>query len=130
MERIIIIVRDEVGVIAGAARALADSGVNIESLDTERAGEQGVIILTTDDTDTALRALAQAGFRAATDDSLVFRLPDQPGALAEVAERFRAAGVNIRSLHILDRRAGQAVVALSANDLEEARRLLDPESLV
>ena len=130
MERIIIIVRDEVGVIAGAARALADSGVNIESLDTERAGEQGVIILTTDDTDRALRALAQAGFRAATDDSLVFRLPDQPGALAEVAERFRAAGVNIRSLHILDRRAGQAVAALSANDLEEARRLLDPESLV
>ena len=130
MERIIIIVQDEVGVIAGAARALADSGVNIESLDTERAGEQGVIILTTDDTDRALRVLAQAGFRAATDDSLVFRLPDQPGALARVAERFRAAGVNIRSLHILDRRAEHAVVALSASDLEGARRLLDPESLV
>ena len=130
MERIIIIVRDEVGVIAGVARALADSGVNIESLDTERAGEQGIITLTTDNTDTALRALAGAGFRAATDDSLVFRLPDEPGALARVAERFRAAGVNIQSLHILDRRAGQALVALSAHDLEEARKLLDPESLV
>ena len=62
MERIIIIVRDEVGIIAGVARALADRGVNIESLDTERAGEQGIITLTTDDTDTALRALAGAGF--------------------------------------------------------------------
>ena len=61
MERIIIIVRDEVGVIAGVARALADRGVNIESLDTERAGEQGIITLTTNDTDTALRALAGAG---------------------------------------------------------------------
>ena len=130
MERIIVIVRDEVGVIAGVARALADRGVNIESLDTERAGEQGIITLTTDDTDTALRALAGAGFRAATDDSLVFRLPDEPGALARVAERFKAAGVNIRSLHILDRRAGQAVVALSAHDLEEARKLLDPGSIV
>ena len=130
MERIIIIVRDEVGVIAGVARALADSGVNIESLDTERAGEQGIIILTTDDTDTALRALAQAGFRAATDDSLVFRLPDEPGALAKVAERFKAAGVNIQSLHILDRRAGQATVALSTHDRAEAERLLAPESLV
>ena len=130
MERIIIIVRDEVGVIASVTRALADREVNIESLDTERAGEQGIITLTTDDTDTALKALAQAGFRATTDDSLVFRLPDQPGALARVAERFKAAGVNIQSLHILDRRAGQAVVALSAQDREEARKLLDPESMI
>ena len=38
--------------------------------------------------------------------------------------------MNIQSLHILDRRAGQALVALSAHDLEEARKLLDPESLV
>jgi hypothetical protein len=130
MERIIIIVRDEVGVIAGVTRALADQDVNIESLDTERAGEQGIITLTTDDTDRALRALKEAEFRAVTDDSLVFRIPDEPGALAKVAERFKAAGVNIQSLHILDRRAGQAVVALSAQDREEARKLLDPESLV
>ena len=130
MERIIIIVRDEVGVIAGVARALADRGINIESLDTERAGEQGIITLTTDDTNRALLALKDAEFRAVTDDSLVFRLPDEPGALARVAERFKAAGVNIQSLHILDRRAGQAVVALSAQDREEARKLLDPESLV
>ena len=130
MERIIIIVRDEVGVIAGVARALADRGINIESLDTERAGEQGIITLTTDDTNRALLALKDAEFRAVTDDSLVFRLPDEPGALARVAERFKAAGVNIQSLHILDRRAGQAVVALSVQDREEARKLLDPESLV
>ena len=130
MERIIIIVRDEVGVIAGVARALADRGINIESLDTERAGEQGIITLTTDDTNRALLALKDSEFRAVTDDSLVFRLPDEPGALARVAERFKAAGVNIQSLHILDRRAGQAVVALSAQDREEARKLLDPESLV
>ena len=130
MERIIIIVRDEVGVIAGVARALADRGINIESLDTERAGEQGIITLTTDDTNRALLALKEAEFRAVTDDSLVFRIPDEPGALARVAERFKAVGVNIQSLHILDRRAGQAVVALSAQDREEARKLLDPESLV
>ena len=130
MERIIIIVRDEVGVIAGVARALADRGINIESLDTERAGEQGIITLTTDDTNRALLALKEAEFQAVTDDSLVFRIPDEPGALARVAERFKTAGVNIQSLHILDRRAGQAVVALSAQDREEARKLLDPESLV
>ena len=102
MERIVIIVRDRVGLIADVAQALADADVNIESLDTERTGEQGIITLTTDDTDQALHALKDAGYRAVTDDSLIFRLPDQPGSLARVAERFKEAGVNIQSLHILD----------------------------
>ena len=130
MERIVIIVRDRVGLIADVARALADADVNIESLDTERTGEQGIITLTTDDTDLALHALKEAEFRAVTDDSLIFRLPDQPGSLARAAERFKEAGVNIRSLHILDRRDGQATVALTTLDRSQAEALLDPDSIV
>ncbi len=130
MERIVIIVRDRVGLIADVAQALADADVNIESLDTERTGEQGIITLTTDDTDQALHALKDAGYRAVTDDSLIFRLPDQPGSLARVAERFKEAGVNIQSLHILDRRDGQATVALTTLDRARAEALLDPDSVV
>ena len=130
MERIVIMARNEVGVIADIATALADVGVNIESINTERAGEQGIVTLTTDDTDRALHALNDAGFKAATDDSLIFRLPDEPGALARVAERFKAAGVNIQSLHILDRRSGYATVALTTDDRPRAEALVDPESMV
>ena len=130
MERIVIIVRDRVGLIADVARALADADVNIEPLDTEGTGEQGVLTLTTGDMDRALHALKDAGFRAATDDSLIFRLPDQPGALARVAERFKEAGVNIQSLHILDRREDQAIVALTTLDRSQAEALLDPDSIV
>lgn len=130
MERIVIMARDEVGVIADVAKALADAGINIESINTERAGEQGIVTLTTDDTDRALHALNDAGFKAATDDSLIFRLPDEPGALARVAERFKEASVNIQSLHILDRRSGYATVALTTDDRTRASELVDPDSLV
>lgn len=130
MERIVIIVRDRVGLIADIARALADANVNIESLDTEKTGEQGIMTLTTDDTDRALHALREAGYRAATDDALIFRLPDQPGSLARVAERFKEAGVNIQSLHILDRGDGQATVALTTLDRAQAEALLDPDTIV
>ena len=130
MERIVIMARNEVGVIADVATALADAGINIESINTERAGEQGIVTLTTDDTDRALHALNDAGFKAATDDSLIFRLPDEPGALARVAERFKEAGVNIQSLHILDRRSGYATVALTTDARHRASELVDPDSLV
>ena len=133
MERIVVIADDQPGVIADLARALGDAGVNIESLNTERAGEQGIITLTTDDTDRALRALTAAGFRATTDDPILFRLPDEPGALAKVAQRFKEAGLNIQSLHILDRRADHAIVAITAlttRDRTAAGSLLDPDSII
>ena len=90
MEKIIIISKDEAGVIARVAQALDEAGVNIKSLDTERAGEQGIISLTTDGTDIALRALARAGFHTTTGDFLdkektqikVVELPATPELLA------------------------------------------------
>ena len=92
MEKIVIISQDETGVIARVAQALDEAGVNIKSLDTERVGEQGIISLTTDGTDLALRALARAGFHATTGDfqdkektqMKVVELPATPELLARV----------------------------------------------
>ena len=130
MNRIIVMAKNEVGVIADISRALADKGINIETISAEALGEKGVITLTTDSYDDALRALTDAGFKTASDDSLVLRLQDEPGALAKVAERFKDAGVSIQSLHILDRREGHTIVALSADDRRKAEALVDRASLV
>ena len=130
MNRIIVMARNEVGVIADISRALADEGINIETISAEGLADKGVITLTTDAYDEALRALTDAGFRTVSDDSLVLRLPDEPGSLAKVAERFKDAGVNIQSLHIVERREGHTIVALSADDRAKAETLVDEATLV
>ncbi len=130
MHRIIITVKNDVGVIADISKTLADANVNIQALNTEAAGEKGVVILTTDESDHALRALKNAGFRAVTDEAMVIRLRDEPGALARVAERFKNAGVNIRSMHILDHHAGHATVALTADDQAKAKTLVGDENIL
>ena len=130
MNRIVVIARNEAGVIADIAGALAERNINIQTIDAEALGEKGAITLTTDDCDGALRALTDAGFKTVSDDSLVLRLLDEPGALAKVAERFKQGGVNIRSLHILDRRDGYATVAISADDRAKAEALVGPETAV
>ena len=45
-------------------------------------------------------------------------------------ERFKDAGVNIQSLHIVDRREGFAIVAISADDRAKAETLVDSASAV
>ncbi|MCY4436533.1 MAG: ACT domain-containing protein [Chloroflexi bacterium] len=130
MNRITVLAKNEIGVIADISRALADAGINIETISAEGLEERGTITLTTDAQDAALRELTNAGFKAVTDESLVLRLPDEPGALAKVAERFKQAGVNIQSLHILERNAGFTIVALAAEDREKAAKLVDEATLV
>ena len=130
MNRIIVMARNEVGVIADISRTLADNGLNIETISAEALGNKGVVTLTTDDYDEALRTLTEAGFKTVADEALVLRLKDEPGALAKIAERFKNEGVNLQSLHIVDRRDGYTTVALTADDRDRAEALVDKDSLV
>lgn len=132
MKRITVAVQNRVGVIAGVTETLAEAGVNLVAINTERTGETGLVTLSTEegDHDRALQCLVNAGYRAVTDEALLIRLKDEPGALAKVAARFRDAGINIQSLHILDRHEGYATVALDTEDREATAALLSPDELV
>ncbi len=130
MPRIIVMAKNEVGVIADISRVLADNEINIETISAEALDDKGTITLTADDYDGALRALTEAGFKTVTDDSLLVSLKDEPGALAKMAEKLKQGGVNIQSLHIVDRRGDYTTVALIPDDREKAEALLDSESIV
>lgn len=130
MSRIIITVKNEVGVVADISKALADRNINIEGINAQTTEDTGIITLETDDPDNSLVALADAGFKAVIDDFLVFRLRDEPGALAKVAGRFKDAGINIQSMHIINRYGGYATIALSADDRQTAAAIVGSEAVV
>ena len=130
VNRIVIMANNEVGVIADITRVLAEEGINLETINTETTGDQGVVVLTVDNTDHALSALNQAGYKAVSDDALVLRLRDEPGALAAVADSLKSAGVNIQSLHILNREGGYAIIALTTNDRARALAAIDDSVVI
>ena len=129
-ERIIIMVNNEVGVLADITGLLAGAGINVESMNTQTAQERGAIIMTVNDTDHALSILNQAGYKAVSDDSVVVRLRDEPGALAGVADRLRQAGVNIQNLHILARQDGYALIALTTSDRAATEAAIRQEEIL
>ena len=127
MKRITVIVDNRPGAVADVTSALAERGVNIEALDVEGTEEKGVINLTVDRYDEALQALRDASFQAISEDAIVIRLKDEPGAIARVAARFKAAGVNIQSMHILRRDADLSLVSIVCDQREEAVELVKDE---
>ena len=128
--RIIALVPHEPGSLNRITQALGDANINIEDIDGRGIGELGVISLRTDDDDAALHAMLEKGIRAVTSDAIVFHLPDKPGALAGVSRIFYKHQLNVRTIHIMHRIQGHAIVAVTTDDDETARSLLDQSSLI
>lgn len=124
MKQIVIVTQNRAGLVADISEGLGARGINIESLDAEEVHGLAVIELTVDRYDEALQALRDAGFDAVTEDAIVIRLPDEPGALAKVARRFKDADIDLRSVRILSRREGWALVALGTKRTQQARDLV------
>ncbi len=127
MREIIIPVENPPGTLADISETLALANVNIETIEAKVLGESGVIVLSVDRYDTALRALSDAGYRAVTEDALVLDLENRPGALAAVAKRLRDAEIGIRSLRIVEQSGPRSLVTLVADDPTAARRVLAAE---
>lgn len=124
MKQITIPVPNRVGVAATITSALAERGVNIESFDAEGIEDRGVVVLTVDNYDEALRALRDHGFQALTQDALLVSLEDKPGALAVVAMRLRDAGLDLRSMHIVRRDGRNTLASLVTSNPDRAAEVL------
>ncbi len=124
MKQITVLTRKDPAELIRVATLLGDAGVNIESMDAENIEETGLMVLSVDRYDEAVRALAGHGLRAVTQDALVIRIADKPGALAVVSRKLSDAGVDVRSMHILRRDASESLVTLVVTDQDKARAIL------
>jgi len=124
MKQLTVLVPNEHGIAARLTTALAERGINIEEIDVESVADHGIVVLSVDRYDEALRALSDHGFRAITQDTLLVRLEDRPGALATVAMRLRDAGLDLRSMHILRRDATTTTASLVCSDNARAAEVL------
>ncbi len=121
----IIAAPDRPGTVADIAERLAARHVNIDQMDVTDDHAHGIVRLEATPYDEALRILSDAGYNAVSEDVIVIRIKDEPGAIAKVAARFREPQININAMRFARREAGAAIVMLSTNDNERARELLN-----
>ncbi|MCK4626958.1 MAG: hypothetical protein KAV00_16720 [Phycisphaerae bacterium] len=124
MKQIMIVRHGHGSLTADISEALAAGGVNIETLNAREAEDLDIVTLTVDRYDDALKALRDASIDAITEDAVLIRIRDEPGALAKVVKRFKDADVHVRSIRIIHRRQDWAVVAISMDRTEEAMSLI------
>ena len=129
MRNIRVVVPDRPGLLAELTEVLAARNISIQGIDVESQESCAVVRMAVAHDDEALKVLTDAGYAAVTDDVLLARIDDRPGALAHLSRVFGDAQLNIRSMHHVRREMGQAVVAISTDDNDRARSLLGDAAL-
>ena len=124
MKQITIVRQGHGAITAEISELMAAHGINIETLNAEEVGDLDVVVMTVNRYDEALEALRDASINAITEDAVLIRVKDEPGALAKIAKRFKDADVHLRSIRILHRVEDWALVAISMDRTQEAMSLV------
>ena len=125
MKQLSIITENRLGVVTEISEALAEAGINIETLDAELVDESVVVVLTVDRYDQALQVIHQLNdMRIVTEDAILVKLTNEPGALARIARRFTDAGIGLRSIRFIQRNSKSGLVAISTERTDAALALV------
>ena len=120
MKEFSVTLANQPGQLATLARKLSDAGVHIQSLAAIGSNNESLVRLMPDDADATRRVLQTAGLHFEVRLVLDTFLPDEPGALAEVAQRLADAGVNIDSIYLLHSNAEGLHFAVTVDDPQAA----------
>lgn len=125
MKQLSIITENRLGVVTQISEALAAKNINIESLDAKLAGHQVIIVLNVDQYDKALHVIHQLNnMQIVTEDAILVKLTNEPGALAKIARRFTNAGIGLRSIRFIQRDEYFGLVAICTDRTEESLQLV------
>lgn len=126
MKQLSIIAENRLGVVTEITEALAVGEVNIESLDAELAVDCTVVVLNVDHYDRAMQIIHKLpNMRIITEDAILVKLVNEPGALAKIARRFTDAGIGLRSVRFLERNNEFGLVAISTDRTDSALALVE-----
>ena len=125
MKQFEIRVNDEVGSLQKVAEALANNGINIISISSERVpGKNAFLKLVTNDIDKTRDVMNLERFVYRESDFIMVTLRDQPGELLNFTRKLSDSGINIESLYILNKREGSTDVAVIVDKMDQARQAL------
>jgi hypothetical protein len=123
-DQLSIFLENRPGVLASVSSALAEAGVNLRALCVSDSVDHAVVRLVPSDPALARDVLERGGALVVETEVLVLTLPDEPGALADVARRFAATDVNIEYSYGSGGAADAGILVMRVSDMERAKKAL------
>src|ERR1700704_1172326 len=113
------------GALARVCEALAKAEINVHALATSDTVDHSVVRMVVSDPTKALMLLGEAGALALENDVLMIESDNEPGTLAQIAERLSKADVNIEYTYMAaSLKSARGLMILRPSDVDKAMRAL------
>lgn len=127
MRQLTIVSKNSNELVADITELLAKNDIDIRNIDSHLAGDDAYIKLVLSDHVRGLHLLTQAGYKAVSDDSVLLRVVDEPGALAKLSRLISERGINTRAITMLHHDDGFTIAAISTDDNSRVRGIFRKE---
>ena len=128
IDQITVFLENKEGRLASLCRAMGDAGINMHALTIADTTDYGVVRVIADRPATAVKALAEAGYRASIAKVSAIAIPNEPGSLARLLELFDANNIDIQYGYCMSMTGGQVVDILKVSGAEEASKAIAVEA--
>ena len=123
MKQITVICKRSVDPVVEITTLLSEHSIDIRDISFQQFGNDAILALVADDFEQSVSLLSDHGYTLLADETLLIKLEDKLGVLAEISQRIRDAGVNIRSLGLMKISDDDNVVTISTDDNATVRQL-------
>lgn len=103
---------------------LAECGINLVTVSTEKIGENIVVRLLTQDNEACTHCLMKADIDYEARQVLIADVEDRPGQWARVAKRLSDAGLEIQASYLLSREANRMEFVFAVDDPKKGEQVL------
>lgn len=98
-KEIVVLAKNEVGVLSKVASALADRGINMTALSAQAAGGVALMNFTVDEHLRACDLLRKKKFSVEENPVLILEVEDKPGVLRQITRKLAAARIDILNIY-------------------------------
>ncbi len=135
IDQLTVFLPNEPGTLASLARVMGDNNIQMHALMVADTADFGIVRIICDTPKAASRALANAGYRAATTKVVAVEVENVPGGLAKVMDKIASVRLNVEYAYCTSVGARTVDVLKLTGDPIEARLVqaglkdLDPEDI-
>lgn len=123
MRQITVVAKNRKDLIADITGLMGNHDIDIRNMDSHLVGQDAYVKLVVESYDRGLKLLTEAGYNAVSDESVLLRILDKPGALAEIARTISSHGINTRAITMLQQDGEFTVIAVGTDDNDQVRGL-------
>ena len=120
VDQLTVFLENSEGRLSALCRVLADNNINMSMLTIAEVSDYGLVRIICDDTEAAVKALDEAGFRARSTKVVAVEVPNRPGGLAELLEALDKMGLNIEYGYCFNISENRSVDVLKVRGADEA----------